>query len=435
MKSNKQLPVNNPATQRGWLPATTGSGNVATSEGRVTPFERRLVRNFLEAMGGPSIAGVLWNGERLSLGDAGEHPAYRVHIRDRTALIKLLANPDLYFGDLYMEGRLDVEGDLPSFLDHAYRALDHAAENSGGVRRWTERLLTRGPRANSLSGSRSHIHHHYDIGNAFYQLWLDQAYMQYTCAYYPHDDATLEEAQIAKLEHVCRKLRLKPGETVVEAGCGWGGLARYMARQYGVKVRSYNISKAQLEYARARAHEAGLDDRIEYVEDDYRNIDGQYDAFVSIGMLEHVGQTNLPALGAVIKRALKPGGRGLLHSIGRNRPAPMNAWIEKRIFPGAYPPSLGEIVQIFEPTDLAVLDIENLRPHYARTLTHWLERFDSHHDTISHMFDEAFVRAWRLYLAGSIAAFNTGQLQLFQVLFTQADDTSSMPWTRSDIYA
>ena len=193
--------------------------------------------------------------------------------------------------------------------------------------------------------------------------------------------------------------------TVVEAGCGWGGLARYMARHYGVKVHSYNISREQLAYARAEAERQGLDNLVTYVEDDYRNIEGQYDAFVSIGMLEHVGKDNYPALSELIKRSLKPNGIALLHSIGRNRPMLMNAWIEKRIFPGAYPPSIGEFMGICETNDFSVMDVENLRLHYAQTLTHWKERFDQNEDKVPAMYDEPFTRAWRMYLSGSIAPF------------------------------
>jgi cyclopropane-fatty-acyl-phospholipid synthase len=258
--------------------------------------------------------------------------------------------------------------------------------------------------------------------------------MQYTCAYFPDQSMTLEDAQLAKLHHVCRKLELKPGQRVVEAGCGWGGLALFMARHYGVRVTAYNISREQVAYARARAEAEGLADRVEYVLDDYRNIRGEFDAFVSVGMLEHVGKKDFVTLGSVIERSLKTDGRGLIHSIGRNRPRPMNAWIERRVFPGAYPPSLMEMMQIFEPNQLSVLDVENLRLHYSLTLRHWLQRYEQHSDEILQMMDEAFVRSWRLYLAGSISAFNVGALQLFQVVFTHAQN-NQIPWSRAHLYA
>jgi len=235
------------------------------------------------------------------------------------------------------------------------------------------------------------------------------------------------------MDHICRKLHLKPGETVVEAGCGWGSLALHMARHYGVNVRAFNISRQQVIYARAVAEAAGLSDRVEYVEDDYRNIAGRFDAFVSVGMLEHVGINNYEELGKVIQRSLKEDGRGLIHTIGRNKAELMNAWIEKRIFPGAYPPTLGEMIDIFEPAGFSIIDVENLRLHYAKTLEHWLERFETADKQITEMFDQQFVRAWRLYLAGSLASFSTGWLQLFQVVFAQPDK-NNLPWTRAHLY-
>ena len=172
---------------------------------------------------------------------------------------------------------------------------------------------------------------------------------------------------------------------------------------------------------------------MEFVEDDYRNIRGQCDAFVSVGMLEHVGRTNYTTLGAVIDACLAPHGRGLLHSIGRNQPCPMNAWIERRIFPGSYPPTLREMMTVLEPAGFSVLDVENLRLHYARTLEHWLARFEAHSDQIRTTHDADFTRAWRLYLAGSLAGFTTGWLQLFQVVFTRSGE-NAIPWTRADLY-
>jgi cyclopropane-fatty-acyl-phospholipid synthase len=172
---------------------------------------------------------------------------------------------------------------------------------------------------------------------------------------------------------------------------------------------------------------------VEFIEDDYRNISGEFDAFVSVGMLEHVGVENFRELGTVIDRSLNNTGRGLIHSIGRDQPGLMNAWIEKRIFPGACPPSLSQMTDIFEPSRFSILDVENLRLHYARTLEHWLARYDAVADRVAEMFDHTFVRAWRLYLAGSIAAFAAGELQLYQVAFTRQGN-NDIPWTRQHLY-
>jgi cyclopropane-fatty-acyl-phospholipid synthase len=257
--------------------------------------------------------------------------------------------------------------------------------------------------------------------------------MVYTCAYFPRPDATLEEAQEAKLDLVCRKLRLQPGETVVEVGCGWGALAIYMAQNYGVRVKAFNISHEQMAWARERARKVGVSSQVEFVEDDYRNVSGKFDVFVSVGMLEHVGRQNYHELGHVIHRAIGDTGRGFLHFIGRNHSRPFSVWIRKRIFPGAYAPCLRESMAILEPQNYSVLDVENLRMHYAKTLEHWLARFDASCDAVVGEFGIDFARMWRLYLAGSIASFRAGSLQLFQVLFA-GSRCQSIPWTREDIY-
>jgi cyclopropane-fatty-acyl-phospholipid synthase len=335
------------------------------------------------------------------------------------------------FGDMFSAGRIRIDGQLQDVLEILFRHLHNAREDRPGL---VNRLWEARPEDGaSQRAARKNIHHHYDLGNDFYELWLDREAMQYTCAYFEEPELTLEQAQRAKMEHVCRKLQLEPGQHVIEAGCGWGGLARYMAREYDVTVRSYNISREQLDYARRKAKEEGLDDRVEYVEDDYRNIDGRCDRFVSVGMLEHVGPANYAALAKVIERCLDSRGRGLIHTIGRNRPFGMNAWIEKRIFPGAYPPAIGELMNLFQQAGLSVQDAENLRLHYARTLDHWLERFDHHSEEVRQAHDEDFVRAWRLYLAGSAASFRVGTLQLFQVTFAP-EENNELPWNRRYLY-
>lgn len=391
-------------------------------------IEGRLMRSLLNSLGDPPLRVTLWNGESIFTGAGGAVAGIR--IADRASLLKVLVDPELHFGEAYSSGAIEVEGDLVELLNVVYRGLARPSF-LGRLRRLAKRLNRRRP--NRLSDSRENIHHHYDLGNGFYKLWLDRE-MVYTCAYFASPEAALEQAQMAKMDHICRKLMLRPGQAVVEAGCGWGALGLHMAARFGARVRAFNISHEQIAYARARARELGLEGRVEFIEDDYRNISGRYDAFVSIGMLEHVGPDYYDELGRVIDRSLDADGRGLLHFIGRNRPAEMNAWIEKRIFPGAYPPTLREMLTILEPGELSVLDVENLRQHYALTLRHWLKRFEGARERVSAMYDERFVRAWRLYLAGSVAAFTTGDLQLFQVLFARRDG-GDMPWTRAHLYS
>jgi cyclopropane-fatty-acyl-phospholipid synthase len=393
-------------------------------------FEGRLLSKLLMFLGNPPLEFVIWTGERVRPTIAVD-PVAALVIADRGALLGLVADPQVRFGELYSEGRITVEGDLIQVLEVVYRASTENKPRFSVLRRAVEVMRRR--KVNTLHGSRDNIHRHYDIGNEFYELWLGRT-MAYTCAYYPTPDAALDEAQVAKMDHVSRKLRLRPGESVVEAGCGWGSLAIHMARHYGVKVRAFNISHEQILFARERAEREGLGSSVEFVEDDYRNITGKYDAFVSVGMLEHVGVEHYTGLGRVIHHCLGNVGRGLIHSIGRNRPAPMHPWIEKRIFPGAHPPALSEMTRIFEPWNLSILDVENIRLHYARTLRHWMHLYEGASDRVAGMFDEKFVRMWRLYLAGSVAGFTTGTLQLFQVLFAPGTN-NDVPWTRDYVYA
>jgi cyclopropane-fatty-acyl-phospholipid synthase len=260
--------------------------------------------------------------------------------------------------------------------------------------------------------------------------------MVYTCAYFEQADASLERAQCAKLDLVCRKLGLRPGDRVLEAGCGWGALALHMARHYQARVTAFNLSHEQITYARDRARNEGLEAQVEFVQDDYRRAVGEFDVFVSVGMLEHVGRSHYPSLADVIRRTVRgPRGRGLLHFIGRDTPRPLNAWIRRRIFPGAYPPTLAEVSErIIANAGMSVLDVENLRLHYARTLAHWSARFAAATDAVRAQYGDAFHRAWQLYLSGSQAAFSTGWLQLFQVTFGPVG-SAPMHWTRAEIYS
>ena len=391
-------------------------------------IDQWILQKVLRAIGNPPMRLALGNGESVAPPDADIIGT--VLISDRRALAQLALSPEIGFGDAYTDGRLEVHGDLPRMLEAVLRPMQRGNSPSWYTKltsRWLRRM-----QANTLRGSARNIHRHYDLTADFYKLWLDSR-LVYTCAYFPDSTTTLEEAQFAKMDYVCRKVHLQPGDSVIEAGCGWGALALHMARHYGARVRAFNISREQIAVARERAKKEGLSDRVEFIEDDYRNISGRCDAFVSVGMLEHVGAENYPNFGRVIHRCIGDSGRGLLHFIGRNEPRPFSPWIRKRIFPGAYAPALRQVMDVFEPWDFSVLDVENLRSHYARTLEHWLARFERASKRVSEMFTPEFVRAWRLYLAGSLASFRTGNLQLFQVVFA-GSKCRQLPSTRARLY-
>ena len=391
-------------------------------------FDQTLLRWILRSAGNPDVSVRLWSGDELQF--SGGDPVACMEIRDRRALFEILRSPSVGFGDCYSEGRIEIDGDMRAFAVEVTRAIRQSSRHS--YYRPKLRSMVHAARFNSMALSRHNVHHHYDLGNDFYELWLDER-MVYTCAYFERPESTLDEAQVAKLDHVCCKLRLQPGQKVIEAGCGWGALAMHMAEHYGVDVLAYNNSREQVRYARERAAAAGLEGKVTFVEDDYRNINERCDVFVSVGMLEHVGLANYRTLGALIHRGLAPDGIALIHSIGRSHPAPPDRWILKRIFPGGHVPSLGEMATIFEPYKFSVLDIENLRLHYARTCALWLENFDRVANQVADLYDETFVRAWRLYLAGSSAAFETGTMQLYQVVFAPQDNRS-VPLTRAHQY-
>jgi cyclopropane-fatty-acyl-phospholipid synthase len=411
-------------------PVITTHTTPAAKGASSSSLEKWLLPRLLAAVGNPPLVLVLWNGEEVATESALRGEAIRVQVHDRATVWRILVDPFFQFPEAYAHGKLEIEGDL----ERAMCVIARSTAEAPTATRWLtlfETLLHWGGR-NTLAASQKNIHHHYDIGNDFYRLWLDENLL-YTCAYFEEPGASLEAAQIAKMDHVCRKVVLQPGETVIEAGCGWGGFALHMARHYGVRVRAYNISKEQVNEARSRAKAEGLDDRVEFILDDWRNITGHCDVFLSIGMLEHVGLKNYGQLGDVIDRVLSPNGRGLIHTIGRNRSEVLDPWIERRIFPGARPPALSEMGTIFEPHQLSILEVENLRMHYAETLRHWLSRYEESVETVRKQYDARFVRMWRMYLAGSIAAFDSGSLQLFQVLFARPR-LNELPLTRVHQY-
>ena len=325
-----------------------------------------------------------------------------------------------------MAGRLDVRGPLEPVVE----ALSRLSLTPS----WRARLARMVAIPNSLRAARDNVHHHYDLGNSFYQQWLDQE-LVYTCAYFERPELSLDEAQRAKLDLVCRKLQLRPGDTVVEAGCGWGALALFMARHYGVRVKAFNLSTEQLAFARDRAASEGLTDRVEFIDDDYRNVRGTYDVFVSVGMLEHVGLAHLHTLADVLGRTLRrDGGRGLLHFIGRDTPVSAQPLDPPSHLSGRVHPYPGGSHQ---PRPRAVGHVGRRRREPAPALCPdaglWASRYDAARDSVRERYGDEFARAWELYLAGSQAAFASGWMQLFQIVFSPRESVPPF-WSRSDIY-
>jgi len=284
----------------------------------------------------------------------------------------------------------------------------------------------------TLIQSPKNISHHYDRGNDFYRLWLDES-MTYSCAYFRSENDTLEQAQQQKYEHICRKLQLKKDDTLIDVGCGWGGMLIYAAKNYQVSGVGCTLSEPQVQFAKERIDQEGLQDRITVLKQDYREIDGAFDKFVSIGMFEHVGKKFLPQFMEKTRSLLKKGGIGVLHYIGKEKPFAGDPWTMKYIFPGGYIPVLDETVRAMGKADFIPIDIENLRLHYARTLDEWSKRFETHIEKIRSRFDESFVRMWRMFLNGSSAGFRYGNSRLHQITFTNGLN-NSLPITRENLY-
>ena len=284
-------------------------------------------------------------------------------------------------------------------------------------------------RANNARRSRRNVAHHYDLNGRLYALFLDRD-RQYSCAYFERGDETLEAAQAAKKRHIAAKLQLdRPGLTVLDIGCGWGGMALTLARDYGARVHGITLSEEQLGEARARAAAENLAGQVTFELADYRAVDRVFDRVVSVGMFEHVGVPNYQAYFDAVRRCLKPDGVALIHSIGRfGGPSTTNDWIAKYIFPGGYSPSLSEVLPALEKAGLMQTDIEILRLHYARTLAHWRRRFAANRDAIAALYDERFCRMFEFYLTSSELAFRVQDHMNFQIQLVR--DQNVLPLTR-----
>jgi len=373
---------------------------------------------------------VIWpDGTRSDYGN-GAGPEAGLHILTWPVLRKLVVNPGLALGEAYMDGGvLPVNGTIHDVLALLLENIQDRRVPVLVINDAIGRLLRPFLQANNAIRSKRNVAHHYDLNGRLYALFLDRD-RQYSCAYFPRGDETLEEAQAAKKRHIAAKLRLdRPDLTVLDIGCGWGGMALTLARDFGARVTGITLSEEQLAEARARAAAAGLADRVKFELMDYRKLDRPFDRIVSVGMFEHVGVPNYPEFFATIQRCLKPDGVALLHSIGRfGGPAATNDWINKYIFPGGYSPALSEVMGPLEQSGLVSTDIEILRLHYAKTLAHWRRRFAANRDAIAALYDERFCRMFEFYLSASELSFRVEDHMNFQIQMAPANDI--VPLTR-----
>lgn len=374
----------------------------------------------------------LWDGHEFSLGPS---PSVTIVVKD-PQLVTQFTHPSLdLLGSAFVEGRLELEGPISEVVRVCDEMSQALLEDEG------ENLPVRAEHDKAADAAA--IAYHYDLSNAFYQLWLDQE-MVYSCAYFETGGETLEQAQQAKFRHLCRKLRLQSGEYLLDVGCGWGGLARYAAREFGVKVFGITLSEQQLVLARERVKAQGLDGQVELQLLDYRDLpqDGRFDKVVSVGMFEHVGHANLPVYCQRLFGAVREGGLVMNHGITAKhtdgRPVGRGAgdFIERYVFPNGELPHLSMISAQISEVGLEVVDVESLRLHYARTLDFWSERLEDNLQAAAKLVPEQALRIWRLYLAGCAYAFAKGWINLHQILAVKphADGSHELPWTRDDLY-
>ncbi len=371
---------------------------------------------------------VYWDGEKKRFGD--REPVARIIVKSQRAFEDIIGHLSLGFGENYIEGNIEVEGDLQAVL--RLENMPHLKKIRPSLKVLKEIALHRLRTLNSLRQSRKNIESHYDLGNEFYKLFLDKS-LTYSCAYFKNwEKDTLEEAQMNKYELIVRKIGLKDGDRVVDVGCGWGGFLIYAAQRFNITAVGCTISKNQYSYATEKIKELGLDDKVQILYEDYRNLKGTFNKFVSIGAYEHIGKNYASTFFKKLDSILEKGAIGLLHTIGHNQPMPTDAFTTKYIFPGGYLPSLEELICRIRQVGFYTIDVENLRPHYARTLDNWIERFKGNREKATRMFDERFVRMWWLYLNGAAVAFKYGEAQVYQIVFSKGQ--IDIPKYRGEIY-
>lgn len=377
-----------------------------------------------------------WNGETLNLGKPEQ---VRLSLHSLKAATALSAPTLGKFARCYVEGEIDLDGDMREIIrlgEQLCVESDCITEDNKGSAAWKWWRHTR-------TRDRKNIGYHYDVSNDFYALWLDQQRV-YSCAYFRHPDDTLEQAQIAKLDHICKKLQLQPGERLLDIGCGWGGLVLHAVEHYGVRAVGITLSQNQHDYVREQIEARGLQDRLAVNLMDYRDVpeDTLFDKIASVGMFEHVGRGNLDTYFAKIFRLLKSGGLVMNHGITSagvdttGLGSGIAEFIDDYVFPGGELVHASRVIESLARQGLECVDAENLRPHYAKTLWHWVTRLETHSEVARQMIGEQKYRIWRIYMAGSAHAFDRGWMALFQIVAGKplADGSLPYPFTRDHIY-
>ena len=389
-------------------------------------LEKTFYKSLLSHSFNIPVKVVYWDGKSAVYGD-GE-PEVTITFKEKLPIRDVTKNASIALGEAYMDGKIEIDGSIQKLITAAYESAGSFMRNSK-----FRRFLPK--QGHSEKESESDVQSHYDVGNDFYKLWLDDT-LTYSCAYFDHgnrDDLT--KSQIDKVHHILKKLDPKPGKTLLDIGCGWGTLMLTAAKEYGLRVTGVTLSEEQFNLVQKRIKDEGLENVAEVLLVDYRELgDRKWDYVTSVGMFEHVGKENLGLYFKDIYKYLTQDGVALIHGITRQQGGAYNGWINKYIFPGGYVPGLGEMIGHIVENDMQIADVEMLRRHYQRTLEIWDMNFNAHRSQIEDMMGDRFTRMWDLYLQACAASFESGNIDVIQYLITKGPSGNNLPMTRDYIY-
>lgn len=389
-------------------------------------LEKTFLKAFLKNFEEESFIVNLWDGEKVIVGE-GE-PQFTINIKNPLKKKDLINSTSLAFGEAYMNGNVEFEGDLYTILDVILRHINKFSTKFENLPQIFHKVTNK-------SKQKEEVTSHYDIGNDFYKIWLDDT-LSYSCAYFKNNDDSLYDAQMNKIHYILRKLNLSEGLSLLDIGCGWGGLLIEAAKIYKIRGLGITLSEEQYKAFKERIEKESLQEYLDVKLMDYRELENSklsFDRIVSVGMIEHVGRPNYDLFFKNVNVVLKESGLFLLHYISGLKESEGDAWIKKYIFPGGVIPSLREIISISSEYKYHILDVESLRLHYKKTLLMWAKNFDNNIDKIKAMFDDKFIRMWRMYLYSCAASFNNGVIDLHQILFVKGVN-NNLPMTRSYMY-
>lgn len=388
-------------------------------------IDKAFYHNVLGKMFSDTCEVKFWDEEIREYGKGEKQ--FRINFNEPISKSEIISNPSLAFGEGYMYNKVDIEGSVQKVIESIYNNSSSFLHEKTAYSKLAKMLT------GTINKSKEDVQYHYDMGNDFYRLWLDET-MTYSCSYFKSDEDSLAQAQKNKVEHILRKLNLHPGQTLLDIGCGWGELILAAAKNYQVKAMGITLSEEQYLRVQERIREESLQELVEVELVDFRELKGRsFDRVVSVGMIEHVGKENLEGYFSLVNSFLNEGGVSLLHCITGHDGANTNSWVNKYIFPGGYIPAIQELVSLIVKNKFYLIDLESLREHYAKTLEHWASNFEQALSEIRKTKDESFVRMWRLYLNSSAASFHCGNINVHQFLFTKGVD-NTWPLTRNYMY-